>query len=409
MRHPMNFLDIDRIRAQTPGCRHVVHLNNAGAALSPLPVIEAIKNHIDLESVKGGYEAAQNALKQTEQFYDAAAQLIHCNRNEIAFIDNATRAWDMAFYSIPFKKGDKILTSVSEYASNYLALLHRAKQTGLIIDIVANDPTGQLDVADLKNKIDEHVKLIAITHVPSQSGLINPVEEVGKLAKKHSIPFLLDATQSIGQMPIDVLAIGCDFLCATGRKYLRGPRGTGFLYIRQEIIEQYEPPFVDVHAANWISDSEYRLRSDALRFETWEQNIAAKLGLKTAIEYALELGIPRIWERIQYLANLLRNQLADIPSIELQDLGINHCGIVTFSCEIKSALALKEYLTTKKINVSLSLEEYARLDLGKRKLPVLIRASVHYYNTENEISIFCNAVNTFMNTQGERLLCSNRI
>lgn len=388
----MNLSKIDKLRKETPGCNNVLHLNNAGAALPPLAVVEAVKQHLDLEASIGGYEAAQIALDKAEKIYDHAAQLINCNRDEIAFCENATRAWDMAFYSFRLKKRDRIVTAMCEYASNYLAFLHLAKHTGVKIDVIDNDNDGQLDLEQLKSRLDHDVKLIAITHVPTQGGLINPAIEIGKIANQMNIPYLLDTTQSVGQMPIDVQIIGCDFLCATGRKYLRGPRGTGFLYARKKIIEQCDPPFIDLHAAKWTADNEYILRSDARRFETWEQNIAGKIGLATAIEYALGLGLPAIWERIQHLATLLRHQSAKIPSIELQDLGKNKCGIITFISKTSSATEIQQKLLNNKINVSISLQEYARLDLARRNLFALVRASVHYYNTENEIERFCDAL-----------------
>lgn len=394
----MRPLNIDQLRLDTPGCQHVLHFNNAGAALSPRQVTDAIKTHMDLESMRGGYEAAELASEKINQFYEHAAKLINCSPKEIAFLENATRAWEMAFYSLRLKRGDKILTSVSEYGSNYLAFLHRAKQTGVRIEIVKNDSSGQLDLDDLKNKVDERVNLIAITHVPTQGGLINPAEGVGKIANQFHIPYLLDTTQSVGQMPIDVKAIGCDFLCATGRKYLRGPRGTGFLYARKNIIEQCDPPFIDLHAAKWINDDKYLFRCDALRFETWEQNMAAKIGLGVAIQYALQLGVPTLWKRIQNLAHRLRQGLAEIDGVMVQDLGLNQCGIITFSCNNKTPEEVQCYLASKKINVSVTMQEYARLDLVKRGFRALARASVHYYNTEKEVDIFCSELKHFLGT-----------
>lgn len=389
-------LNIEQLRQDTPGSENVLHFNNAGAALPPSSVIHAVKQHIDLEASIGGYEAAHAASKKINKFYDSAAQLINCTPDEIAFAENATRAWDMAFYSLKLTKDDKIITSMAEYASNYLAFLHRAKQTGVHIDVVKNDKDGQVDLEDLKSKIDSHVKLIAITHVPTQGGLINPAFEIGKIANQMDIPYLLDTTQSVGQMPIDVEAIGCDFLCATGRKYLRGPRGTGFLYVRKKMFERCEPPFIDLHAATWTATNEYQFRNDARRFETWEQNIAAKIGLVAAIDYALELGLPEIWKRIQFLANRLREKLATISGIEQHDQGLNKCGLVTFTANNHSPNEIQQALSKQKINVSVSLQEYARLDLAHRNLPALVRASVHYYNTEEEIERFCHQLKTIL-------------
>ncbi len=398
----MSKLNIDELRKDTLGCQHILHFNNAGAALPPMPVTAAIKHHIDLEASIGGYEAATAVKNESELFYDLAARLINCSRDEIAYANNATHAWNMAFYSLDFKANDKILTCQSEYASNYLAFLHMAKHKNIVIDIIPNDEHGQLDIEMLKKKIDEQVKLIAITHVPTQGGLINPVDEVGSIAKQHGILFLLDATQSIGQMPVDVKEIQCDFLCATGRKFLRGPRGTGFLYVNKNVIHECDPPFIDLHSATLITTNRYELKNNASRFETWEQNIAAKLGLKAAIQYALDLSLPEIWRRIQYLAKLLRQHLAEIDSVKIQDLGLNKCGIISFTCKNKSPKELKNYLATKNMNVSVSLQEYAPLDLVQRKITSLIRASLHYYNTEEEIVLFCNELIKIITRLGDQ-------
>ncbi|QDQ40194.1 aminotransferase class V-fold PLP-dependent enzyme [Legionella geestiana] len=391
----MSKLNINKLREDTIGCMQVLHFNNAGAALQPNPVITSVKSHIDLEALIGGYEAAEAVKDDNELFYDLAACLINCSRDEIAYTNNATHAWNMAFYSIAFKANDKIITSISEYASNYLAFLHVAKRNNVVIDIIPNDEHGQLDIEELRKKIDGRVKLIAITHVPTQGGLINPVKEVGAIAQQYNIRFLLDATQSIGQMPIDVTDLKCDFLCATGRKFLRGPRGTGFLYVSKNAIQECSPPFITLNSATLINVDSYVLANSASRFETWEQNIAAKLGLKTAIQYSLDLGLQEIWKRIQHLSKLLRQHLAEIDGVKIQDLGINKCGIISFSCKNKSPNELKNYLATKHMNVSVSSQKIAPLDLIQRKITSLIRASVHYYNTEEEIVVFCDELRKF--------------
>lgn len=392
-------IDIHKARQETPGCQNVLHFNNAGAALMPQPVIEAVNAHFLLEAQQGGYEAAALAEQQIQNFYHAASRLIHCQPTEIAFIENATRAWDMVFYSLNFQPGDKILTAVAEYASNYIAFLQMARKRGVIIDVIPNDEDGQLSMTELKNRIDKRVKLIAITHIPTQGGLINPAEEVGKVAKEANLFYLLDATQSIGQLPINVKEIGCHALCATGRKYLRGPRGTGFLYVSQDVVEKLDPPFLDLHAAKWISQNDYLIQPNAKRFETWETNYSNKIGLATAIDYALSWGLDNIWQRICVLAKQLREKLREIPEITLQDLGKRKCGIVTFTVKGFSAQEICSKLRAKKINVSVSLVDYARLDMEARGLSSLVRASVHYFNTEEEVEKFCAAIKELL---GER-------
>lgn len=387
-------LDVQKARKETPGCTKVLHFNNAGASLLPMPVIEAVNAHFKLETEIGGYEAADKAHQSIQKFYDSAAKLIHCTPQEIAYIENATRAWDMVFYSFAFKPGDRILTAKAEYASNYIAFLQIAKKTGAVIEVIPDDEHGQLSLTALEKMINPQVKLIAITHIPTQGGLINPAEAVGALAKKHEIFYLLDATQSVGQMPVDVEKIQCDALCATGRKYLRGPRGTGFLYVRKSKLAQLEPPFLDLHAAPWVSLNKYRINEDATRFETWERNYSNMIGLGTAIEYATSWGVENTWQRIRSLASTLRSKLSSIPGVKVRDLGENKCGIVTFTIEGKEADAVSLQLRQKGIHTSVSLAEYARLDLEERGLSSLIRASVHYYNTEEEIERFCHEISS---------------
>jgi len=386
----MNQSDIIRFRADTPGCSEVLHFNNAGAALQPKPVFQAVTNHLDLEYRIGGYEAKDQALQKIEHFYTAFATLLNCQPDEIAYLENATRAWDMAFYSIPFKKGDRILTAQAEYASNYLAFLQMARRQGVKIDVIPNDESGQLSLEQLEKQIDENVKLIAITHIPTQGGLVNPAVEVGKIARKHNILYLLDACQSVGQMPLDVQKIGCDILTGTGRKFLRGPRGTGFLYVSKSVISSLEPPFIDLHAATWIDKERFEIREDARRFENWESYVAGRIGLATAVDYALRIGLPAIQDRVWYLANILRAKLTELPGVIVRDLGKEQCGIVTFTKEGETSSITFQRLSAKGINTSVSSAAYARLDMGSRGLDEIVRASVHYYNTEEEIQRFCD-------------------
>jgi len=384
--------DLKRARRDTPGCENVIHFNNAGAALMPQPVLEVVTDHLKSEAFIGGYEAADLVRDRVENVYDAAAALIGAAREEIAIIENATRAWDMAFYSIPFRKGDRILTAMAEYASNYLAYLQVAKQRGIKICVVPNDEYGQISISTLQNMIDERVKLIAITHVPTNGGLVNPASKVGEIAKEEKILYLLDACQSVGHMPINVEKIGCDLLSATGRKYLRGPRGTGFLYVKKDIIEKLDPPFIDLHAAQWTAMNEYKIRQDARRFENWETSYAGKIGLGTAIDYARGWGIENIWKRIIMLAEGLRCKLNQISGVNVRDLGEVKCGIVSFTVDKKNPVEIKTMLNACNINVSVSVLPSTRLDMESRSIENLIRASVHYYNSEDEIDRFCTEV-----------------
>jgi cysteine desulfurase / selenocysteine lyase len=383
-------IDIERARRDTPAASEVLHFNNAGAALMPAPVLQAQLRHLQLEAETGGYEAAAAVDDRIEAIYDSIAGLLNADRTEIALVENATVAWDMAFYSIGFAAGDRILTAEAEYLSNYIAFLQVARRSGVIVDVVPSDDAGELDVEALESMIDQRVKLIAITHVPTNGGLVNPAAEIGRIARAHGIPYLLDACQSVGQMPIDVAAIGCDMLSTTGRKYLRGPRGTGFLYVRHGILDRLEPPFLDLQAARWVEPDRYEMRPDARRFENWERNVTGQLGLGAAVDYALGWGLADIAGRIERLAADLRGRLAEIPGVSVRDRGRRPCGIVTFTVEGKPARDIVAILRARRINCHSSGPSL--VDVRAGQLLDLVRASVHYYNTEEEVARFAAAV-----------------
>lgn len=382
-------IDVDRVRRETPGVARVLHFNNAGAALPPACVVDRVVEHLHLEAAIGGYEAADEARDSINAAYESIARMLRCAPQEIALVDSATRAWAAAFYSMRFQPGDRIVTGRAEYASNVLALLQVASRTGAEIVVVPDDESGQFDVDALRRVIDERVKLVAMTHVPTNGGLVNPAAAVGAVTRAAGIPFLLDACQSAGQMPLDVDALGCDMLSATGRKYLRGPRATGFLYVRREWIERLEPAIVDLHSAEWTSHSGYQLRDDAKRFETWEGYAAGRIGLATAVQYALDLGLEEIWTRVRTLAGRLRAGLAEIPGVTVRDKGAVRCGLVTFECAGEPARKVQARLHRASINTSVSERSSTRYDMDARGIDSLVRASVHYYNTEAEIERFC--------------------
>lgn len=381
--------DVDRARRETPGVDSVIHLNNAGSALPPAVVTEAMVGHLRLEAAIGGYEAADRARERVDAVYDGLATLLGCGRHEVAVLENATRAWDLAFYAMRFGPGDRILTARSEYASNYIAFLQMARRTGAVVEVVPDDEHGQFSTDQLVAMLDERVKLISLNHVPTNSGLVNPAPEIGRIARAWGIPFMLDACQSVGQGPVDVAEIGCDILTAAGRKYLRGPRGTGFLYVSERLLPELEPPFLDSHSATWTDLDTYVVRDDARRFESWEVNYAAKIGLGVAVDYALDWGLTAVNERLTALTARLRERLSTMPRVVLTDPGVERCAIVTFTVTGGNLQHIFTSLRARGINTSVALAQYALMDMRGRGLTEVLRISVHYYNTEAELDRFC--------------------
>ena len=383
---------LTQIREDTPGVNEVIHFNNCGSALPPTPVLETVINHLKREASIGGYEAADEAQERLNAVYDSTAKLIGSQPDEIAVIENATRAWDMAVYGYKFSPGDRVLLCRAEYVSNVIALLQLKERHQIEIIVIDDDEYGQIDLVHLEQELAKGAEMVTLTHTPTSGGLINPAESVGTLCNAYNTFFVLDACQSIGQVPINVKEIGCQVLSATSRKYLRGPRGVGFLYVEESALDQIEPPFLDLRAATWTSDMGYEIVDGAKRFENWETNFAGKLGLGAAIDYALDLTVEKTSIRLKALAEILRSKLASLNELSIHDQGQDKGGIVTFSIEGLESEVVSQKLRAQKINTSTTAPGAARFDLDHRGIPTVVRASTHYYNSEEEIDCFVSAV-----------------
>lgn len=388
----MDDFSIDRVRADTPAVRDVLHFNNAGSALPPTIVVDTVVDYLRRESEIGGYEAAAEAAETLAATYNSLAALVGGRADQIAVIENATRAWDMAVYGFPFKQGDRVITARSEYGSNLLAFLQLKKRFGIEIVLVEDDADGQIDLDALEVELERGAAMMSLSHIATSGGLINPAAEVGRRCREHDVFFVLDACQSLGQVPLDVAELNCDVLSTTGRKYLRGPRGTGFLWVGDKAMEILEPPLIDQYAAVFISDDEYELLPDAKRFENWERYFAGQLGLGAAADYLLDLGVEATTARLWELGAEVRARLDVMPGVTVHDKGLNRGGIVTFTVENMTATEVKASLSADRINTSVSVASTSRYDLGNRGLDEVVRASVHYYNTLEEVSRFETAV-----------------
>ncbi len=378
---------IKQWRDDTPGCQHRNHLNNAGAALMPQPVIDAVHEHLNLEASIGGYEAAELEKDQTEKAYRSVANLIQTQSSNIAMVENATVATSQALSAFDFQQGDTILTTNVDYSSNQIMLLSLKKRFGIEIVRADDLPSGGVDSGSVRKLIrKKHPKLMLMSWIPTNSGLVQDAQAVGKICREAEVPFILDACQAVGHIPVNVETLNCDFLAATARKFLRGPRGIGFLYVSDRMLELgVEPLFPDTHGAAWTEPDQYTLEPDARRFENWEFSHALVLGLGAAAEYAMEVGIDVAANRSSRLAEYTRSKLQDLPGVRIMDRGENQCAIVSVGFDQHQPENLMKKLREEKINTSSASRTAGVIDMRSKGVDSILRISPHYYNTIKEI------------------------
>lgn len=391
--------EVQTFRNETTGTSNVIHLNNAGSGLMPDIVTKAQLDHIKLESEIGGYEASAMKASAVLNFYTQAAKLFNCKPSNIAFAASATDAYTRALSSIPFQTGDVILTDCDDFVSNQIQFLSLQKRLGVKIVRINNATIGGVDLNDLEEKLQKYQpRLFAITHIPTNSGLVQPVNEISKIYQNYirhhegKTWYILDACQSVGQMKLDVADLGCDFLSITCRKFLRGPRGTGALYISDKALDAgLEPMFIDMRGAEWKQKDEYQQHPTAKRYEDWEFAYSTVLGSASAIEYCLAIGEDKIWQQVKLLSNRMRSQLTQIDKVRVLDKGPELCGLVTFHVQGSDPRLIVTELAKRKINVVASYRAFGIIDFDEKGVEWAIRASPHYYNTIEEIDKFIHS------------------
>ncbi len=388
--------EIQQMRTDTSGTASRIHFDNAGSSLPPDTVVQTVINYLQQEALEGGYKMEKNHREELANVYTLIARLINATPGEIAITENASAAWGMAFNGIEFSEGDVILASEYEYEANILGFL-AVRSKRVEVRIIPNNEDGDFSLSTLEEMISSKTKLIAVTHIASSAGGILPLAEIGQIARKHNILYLVDACQSIGHLPIDVKEINCDMLSVTGRKYLRAPRGTGFLYVRSSVQDLLKPVLMDEFSIIDMNEQGFQLKIDAKRFELFENSRALRLGLGKAVEYALNLGLDRIAGRIKMLASILRQELSNLPQVTVMDRGKELSGIVTFSVSGTESMWLQSELAKRQINLSVTTTKATLFYMQKYKLDNILRASVHYYNTEEEISIFVTTLRELVN------------
>lgn len=388
----MNRAEVEHLRAATPGCYSVIHFNHAGASLPSQGTLDAMIEQLQREATGGPMEAADQSIQARARH--AAAKLLNANIESIAFASSGSAAWGMAFNALgPWRVGDRILVGRHEWGGN-LACMARAVSAGARLEVIPCDEAGAVSVPALKQMIDSKVKLIALTWLPANGGLINPAEAIGAVARQHGIAYFVDAGQALGQLRCDVQALNCDVLKGAGRKFLRGPRGTALMYVRPGFLERLVPGHLDVLSAPWDGES-FSVRDDARRFETSEVSVALLAGLANALEEFNRLGATRIRQRIDGLCRHLRERLGTISGLTLHNLGDTdqQSGLIAFTLKCWDSVDLKQQLALRGINIGANGVAYTPLDMQARGLESIARIAVSHLNTEEEMEVLLNALN----------------
>lgn len=387
-------MDLDRLRAETPGCAHRIHLNNCGASLMPAVVVDAVHAHLDLEAHIGGYEAAAEAASDIEAAYGSVADLLATHSGNVAFTEHATAAFVQALSSVPLDRGDVLVTTRHDYVSNQIQYLSLAERFGVEIVRAPDAPEGGVDLMGMEEIIHRRrPRLVAVTHIPTNSGLVQDVAAIGQMCRARDILYLVDACQSVGQMPVHPEQIGCDFLSATTRKFLRGPRGAGFLWVSDRALDAgLSPMFPDLRGADWVDGDLFQPAPDARRFETWEFAWALVLGAGAAARYALDVGLEAIQARAWALATRLRTDLAGIHGVRVLDRAATLGAIVTATVPGHRPQDLVSALRARNINTSSQTRLDAVLDYDAKGVDGALRISPHYFNTEAELGILVEAL-----------------
>ena len=398
---------VARWRADTPGCANRVHLNNAGAGLMPEAVIDAMVTHLRLEAQVGGYEASDMRAEAVGATYDAVAQLVGGAARNIAIVGSATAGFIQTLSSFDFAPGDAIVTTRSDYTSYQIQYLSLARRLGVRILHAEDTAQGGVDpdsVRDLLRRERDRVKLVTVSWIPTHSGLVQDVESVGAVCSEFDVPYSIDACQAVGQLPIDVDRLRCDYLSVTARKFLRGPRGIGFLYASNRALERGDHPlFVDMRGARWVKPGQYEIADTATRYENWEFSYALLLGLGAAARYASSVGMDTARARAFALGARLRDQLREIPGVRVLDRGRELCAIVTAEIDDRHAADVVQLLRTRGINTSATLQWFGLLDLADRGVTSAVRFSPHYYNTDEELALAAEAIRELLGGAERRI------
>lgn len=372
----------------------LIHFNTAGSGLMPPSVADAMIDCVRREAEGGAYETELYYDKVVQhEVYQRIARLLAAPVEDVALFDSATRAWCSVVCRLDLGPADRVWVTPYEYAGNLISLLRLRDRTGCRIEVVPTTPAGDLDLDWMAANVSDDVALVSVTHIPSGCGIVNPVAEIGRLLAPYRCFYAVDGCQSVGHVPTSVAEIGCDLLTGAGRKFLRGPRGTGFAYVAPRLRKALVPEFHDLHVAQVVAPDRYEVTDPSARsLELAERTTAAVVGLDVALEHHLTTG----QDRPQAAFPILRALLADLPDIELILPGTNHSGILSFRHHTLPAERIVAGLAERNINAWQIRGDHTPIFMARHGVDRAVRASVHYYNTGDEAAAFTDALRSII-------------
>lgn len=382
----------------------LIHFNHSGAGLPSPQTVQAIIDQLRLEAEMGPMEASHLVAEKKAETYELAARLLNCSPQQIAFGTGHGQLFGDIVSAIPLEAADEILVSRQEWMGNIACLQNAANLTGATVKMMASDDTTAVDVDALRSALSADVRIVALTWIGASSTLVNPAAAIGRVLREtgSSAFFIIDASQAIGQIPIDVQELGCDALTACGRKFLRGPRGTGLAYISPRLAAKAVLRKIDNFTVVWDSKNCTSLTGSARAFEIGEESVALRLGLGKAMEQALENGIANIQSELGRKSTRLRHALASVTGVRVMDLGNHKSASVTFTVDGLTCASVKQNLAGQNIAIGMNGREYTPFDLDIRGISELLRASVHLSTTDNEIESLVEAIRQILSEAGIR-------
>ena len=376
-----------------------VYLNNAGAGIMSQNTYDVIVNHMNLEMAVGAYKAATLQAERVQEFYSNSAKLLNAHsKDEIAFIDSASRGWNLVMYGLNISKNDTIVTLESEYGTNLLTIYDIAKHTGCSVNVVKCNNDGSVNVDAVTNALISGGTVLAISHVAAQGSIVNPVVELGQTAKKYGALYIVDGCQAVGQLNVDVQEIQCHAYMAAGRKWLRGPRGTGILYVRTGA--PIRTPQIDLASADLVFGDkgnviDVQIRKDAKQFELWEKSTASLLGLSNAIKEYLDHGIELSTLEIVAKANKIRNCISNNPNLLL--VGNPHTPVGTagfYLADPSRESMVKDLFEKHGFIISCMCDWDCPIFFPKNGVQYIFRLTPHYYTPDEDIDAICALISS---------------